>query len=595
LGKVPGFYFPLLNADSAAHVQASLCEAISAAMECDVSVLEQMSVNARKTMFPVEDWQQEMLALYSVAMANFTEAGGGAGKPEGLKEPLLGNGKNGVKPSDPEVGSEEEKEMLKQETAEDTIQKLVEAKLAVATLTRKTPQSAPDLLAEVQWELELSREEDPLTLFLGISYGGVLVIDVIIALAYISGPIMCMVFSACLARADPPLGLDILNAKFEVVKAGAEAVAILLWTGAALVVPPNRLIAVSLLCRPALMVCGLLGSTSFATAVAQGVVGPSDCLLIYFNFMGCAQGNVAKLAVRTGVLMAMRSATVWLAGPIVDGIERVELWVSVMLILALGASRAAWKAPSSYRNFKLPNFRPQIMGAMKVSVLRYLCLASIARGFAIVPATAFLVWRTTNFNWSPYAITMTQLDKRIAISAFAAPVLLGMIVRGLPNTGVMVVKSFAFFSIPYVTLLCSALVHINHATEFPGALGSLAICFGVDSVYTMSWAVVVLATVGSRWRFVAYTCVVTSLTAAARAASFSVLESNTQPDLPYNSDAPRSMGTTMVLTALVPAAFDMFCRGLACLSFDREATGMLKTRRQSRVVAALDAMARGKR
>lgn len=55
LGKLPGFYFQILNSDSSAHMQKQLMKAIKKAMSCDRSMLDKMSIVARRSCFPVED------------------------------------------------------------------------------------------------------------------------------------------------------------------------------------------------------------------------------------------------------------------------------------------------------------------------------------------------------------------------------------------------------------------------------------------------------------------------------------------------------------------------------------------------------------
>jgi hypothetical protein len=71
LAKLPGFYYVILNAGSTKHIEDALKRAITAAMECDSKVLHQMSLSARRSSFPVADWQEELKKLYHLAQQSF--------------------------------------------------------------------------------------------------------------------------------------------------------------------------------------------------------------------------------------------------------------------------------------------------------------------------------------------------------------------------------------------------------------------------------------------------------------------------------------------------------------------------------------------
>mmetsp|Transcript_32811 Transcript_32811/g.73019 ORF Transcript_32811/g.73019 Transcript_32811/m.73019 type:complete len:1826 (+) Transcript_32811:2-5479(+) len=75
LGKVPGFYYQIANADSDEHVQASLRRAIAEAMACDEESLQEMRTNARRSFFPIRRWQDEIRDIYAEVSIHFNPAG----------------------------------------------------------------------------------------------------------------------------------------------------------------------------------------------------------------------------------------------------------------------------------------------------------------------------------------------------------------------------------------------------------------------------------------------------------------------------------------------------------------------------------------
>jgi len=106
---------------------------------------------------------------------------------------------------------------------------------------------------------------------------------------------------------------------------------------------------------------------------------------------------------------------------------------------------------------------------------------------------------------------------------------------------------------------------------------------GALSVYAV--AVAVLATVGSRWRFVSYTCCTGVLSNLARMASFMIFQYHSGEEDPLKSAfLPQTLAWELFVVALPPCALAVLFRIVAFVFFDQEATGMLQTRYQRRMV-----------
>jgi len=108
----------------------------------------------------------------------------------------------------------------------------------------------------------------------------------------------------------------------------------------------------------------------------------------------------------------------------------------------------------------------------------------------------------------------------LAIATAAPMLLLGNVLRRFPSYAVVVVKAFACCSLPATVLQCWAQAEVDRARHLVHGLDALiftSTAVGALAVYAA--AVAVLATVGSRWRFVSYACMVGVLSHLARASS----------------------------------------------------------------------------
>lgn len=609
LGKLPGFYFRILNADSAVHVQRSLRKAVAAAMACDANKLLFMSRTGRASAFPVDVWQRELSELYGNLMAHFSwEAIGTAQRPHqlqhcksgldvelGLAHPawqparclglpdffaalrssLLAASleKRWPKP----LGEQAErktsrrkaksvKEFLWQEASESEMQAAVHEKFAVGDVP-----SADSILAEVEWELDAAHEHDPVSKFLGQKVLGAPVLDWIICLCYVTGPLISAMTISYVSAAD--------SMAFFVIDPLAQALALFAWTMAATAIAPHKLMALACVARVVVLLLPLVADDPRLCAFFVGFVSPSDYVFIYYSFMGSSIGDVGKVAVRTGALMAVRQEWKWFLGALgwTYQSEQAGLRVFCTLAFALFPAAALLRAPRLYREFRLPGF--DFSWANKVHFLVLLGLASVLQSLSYVSESALLVTRQT----SPFYLeSRARFCLMLGICAAVPVLILAQLLQQLPCYSMVVVKAFACFSLPAVLLQSWVQVEINQATGLTWGL-DLVICisvaFGGLSIYAV--AVAVLATVGSRWRFVSYTMAVGIGSNLAKAASFGIAVLWTGVHDPLRSYwLPQDLAWELLVIAAPFCVLSQFFRVAAFFYFDKEATGMLRTARQ---------------
>jgi len=310
-------------------------------------------------------------------------------------------------------------------------------------------------------------------------------------------------------------------------------------------------------------------------------------VLIYFNFMGKTVGDISILASRIGLLMAVHMACQWLFMPLMTAGSALRILLVVILsVLTIMMGYAIRLAPSSYHQFKLPNFAFQLRSLCKVRVLVLLGLSSLVRGAAYVPNATFLSWRNKDtLSLPPFADYCIFRAMAVALP----PMLLAFLLKRTPSIAVIIVKAFAFFTIPCcMALQCWAMYDVKDITDLSGSFDALiVITQSFDSLCLMSSAVVVLATVGSRWKFIVYTCVVRSLVALSRAISFHALWPTAGGSPLETSTKPTKTAKFLFYVALISCAVELCFRVLASLFIDYEATSMWWTARQAKVVRML--------
>jgi len=139
-----------------------------------------------------------------------------------------------------------------------------------------------------------------------------------------------------------------------------------------------------------------------------------------------------------------------------------------------------------------------------------------------------------------------------------------------------------------MALQCWAMYDVKDITDLTGSFDALiVITQSFDSLCLMSTAVVVLATVGSRWKFIVYTCVVRSLVGLSRAISCHALWPTSGGSLLETSTKPTKTAKLLFYVALISCAAELCFRVPASLFIDYEATSMWWTARQSKVVRML--------
>jgi len=653
LGKLPGFYFQILNSDSSAHMQRRLKKAICKAMDCNRELLDQMSAVARMSSFPVEDWQCELSKIYGKVMDKFDWEAVGAKPPEeqvsnGLAtiksgQVMTASSQNLAGPAVPRLlldlpgypyaqdpnmpylnsarmhshrsnhimnsarsqlyttrsslhshrstcsGSsalsvmesemesnfmgggmiaEDEEEFLHQEITEAEVQARVERVFH----ERGSVKNAAGLLEEVEWDMEIARERGAVSKRLGCRIFGAPVMDWIICMSYITGPLIAAL----------PISLYSEESLcYFVVDPVTQALSLIVWTFFARYCSPNRLMAVANLSRLILLALPILKVGPYAAAVAVGLLAPADYLFIFYSFMGSSVGDIAKLAIRTGFILAVREEWEWVfkGSEFNYKVEDTILGVAAILFSILPAI-ALLNAPKLYREFRVPTF--EFSWIWKLRFLQLLGLGCLLQSLSHVSDTALPTLRQT----APF-----HLDDRmdyflgLGVVTLVPIVFLALVLRRTPSYAMVVIKGLACFSMPAVLLRCWAQYEINHSVELTFTLDVFiytSAALGSISVYAV--AVSVLATVGSRWRFVTYTAVFGVLSNLGRVLSYVIISFSTGEVDPLNGTwLPQDLAWKLFYVALPPCALATVLRASAFLFFDKEATSMLRTTRQRRL------------
>jgi len=234
-----------------------------------------------------------------------------------------------------------------------------------------------------------------------------------------------------------------------------------------------------------------------------------------------------------------------------------------------------------YWEFRVPGL--DLSWIPKLRVLVLLGLASAVQSLAHVSDSALLVLRQT----SPFELQSRQAYCLALGAAGVVPlVLFSLLLRKVPSYAMSLVKGIACFSMPAVALRCWAQYEVNQALRLELNLDIIIFVssmMGSLGVYAV--AVAVLATVGSRWRFVSYTCCIGVLSNLARMASFFIVQSTTGNEDPLKSTyLPQTLAWELLKVAAPPCAVALALRMAAFFFFDREATSMLQTSQQRRLL-----------
>jgi len=477
---------------------------------------------------------------------------------------------------------------LKQELQEEKIQRIVEARLAITSITGAGARGASPLLDRVKWELECATEKG-LPQLLGKPFLGISLIDWVISAAFITGP----VFTAALTPVSvvAPTPSDLVGVALNLVEPLVQAVAVLGWTCASMFVAPNRLMCVVLIVRWLLLVPLLLAAPATVLAATRALVGSGDVVFIYFNFMGQAVGDTTKLALRTATLMALRGVSEALYLPVASNGVVIRVFIVIVLGFAMSilSPLILTQAPAAYRDFRLPGFCEQLLEVPKKRVLVMLAGAMMARSLAFVPSEAFLAWRAAegmSLGWNTYSVSSQSV--LLAGGTLAGVAALGLAIRMYPDATSFFVKAFACFSVSPVALRCWGMLQVGENYLENDNLTALG--FGtsaLDGLVSMATAVAILATVGSRWRFIVYTALTACMCSVGQALSFVFVWAMSGMAKPLQTHNATGLAQQLLLLATIAGALELVCRLGAALAIDRESTAALWTPFQSKLESRL--------
>jgi hypothetical protein len=331
-------------------------------------------------------------------------------------------------------------------------------------------------------------------------------------------------------------------------------------------------------------------------AVFVGFIQSGDIVLVFYAFMGQSTGDISKLAVRTGLMLALRQGSMWLFLPLQDTTTIFAASIGFMgVVSCVIFPLLILKAPASYKDFKLPDICNQVVSLPKLRCPLLIGLSNALRGLTYAPSLVFIVWRAG----APRPDTFQAYITITMLATLLTPALLAILMIQLPKTAVTIVKVFSCFSFPVIAFRCWPMLEVAHASEMVLFIDAMSVVSVVlDILYQMASSVTLVSTLGSRWRFAVFMVIMTSMTSLTEAMSYGSLffvpsesvEDRLRADRFSVMDMkleelmhPEHLTTNLLMWSMVPCLPEMICRVLAFRYFDQEFLPMLWTTRNQKM------------
>lgn len=312
--------------------------------------------------------------------------------------------------------------------------------------------------------------------------------------------------------------------------------------------------------------------------------------------MGQSTGDISKLAVRTGLMLALRQGSMWMFLPLQDPTNLFAAGVGTIGVVSCCVIPLLMcYAPKAYQDFKLPNICPQVASLPKIRCPLLIGASNVLRGLTYAPSLVFMVWRAG----APRPDTFQAYISLTVLATMLTPALLAILMRQLPKTAVTIVKVFSCFSFPVIAFRCWPMLEVAHASNMVLFIDAMSVVSVVlDILYQMASSVTLVSTLGSRWRFAVFMCIMTSLTSLTQAISYCSLffvpsesvEDRLRADEFSVMDMkleelmhPEHLTTNLMVWSMLPCIPEMFCRVLAFRYFDQEFLPMLWTSRNQKM------------
>ncbi|CAE8742434.1 unnamed protein product [Polarella glacialis] len=458
LGKVPGFYYVAQNRENLGRLRRELRTAVSTAMAAPAAALRQMSQEAMRCSFPLKQWQQRLVSLYSDLLQGVgADTNATAGSSELISvdpsrntfSPYQSRWPSPTENPEPPLGVQGN-EFLKQELSEEELAERVKAKLS-----SNEALDIDAILQSIGADRDREQETCPVARWLLQPTLGTARIH---WLVYVASPVSGFLTFVVVATewgirgsTDLPAwfkrfpwfktvfgtgGLDppIMNMLLFSVNALSGAIGAPIWALLARRVQPRRLLAAALLLQiPLLLTAIPIRQPTVSLAVAliflQGLAGSGSLMFICFNFMMSIKADMSHAALRMGFLEMLRYCVTWLltsyvfvASPsTVVGTAEAPLPAKVYWLLAPVADVALCTtlvpgvlclfAPGPYREDRFPGWDFHLLGKRKVFLL--LGLSDIIGALALFPGTCYVIWWLAN-GWTSESLAWISVIFAVA-------------------------------------------------------------------------------------------------------------------------------------------------------------------------------------
>ena len=555
LGKVPGFYYVAQNRESLRRLRRELRTVISAAMRAPPHVLRAMSRQALQCNFPVEEWQDRLLALYEQVLDTRPLASS-SGRLQTTWFPSHSHAEVSERSESPGIVSCDsyleshhdsrelpcEEFILRQELSEAELNVLVRAKLDIMD------QDIETILRSIGSDRDMEHETRTTSKWLVGHWLGTARIHWLVSCGYIACPLSSLLILVVATEwgirgsTDLPEwfkrfpwfktvfgngGLDppILNMLLFSTNALATILGAPLWTWAAVWIQPRRLLAAAMLLQVPILLTMLVvhrPDVSLATALVflQGLFSSGSLLFVAFNFMLSIKADISHAAKRMGILEMVRYAVTWLitgyiflTSPSTQiGSKEEPLPASVILLLTpvafvtflttLVPGALFLAAPGPYREDRLPGWELGLFWKRRTFII--LSLSDVLGCLALFPSTCYIRWWFAN-GWKGEDLAWLSLAFALLLAAVTycwARALEYAMVHGLA-----LLIGITLLLPPAPMLRAIVQDEVSTFTFFGRSDTALAICClslileGIRS--SSAWAVKVRV-LNSRWRLLSY-------------------------------------------------------------------------------------------
>jgi glycogen synthase/glycosidase len=524
LGKVPGFYYVAQNRDNIPRLCEEFFKAIEVAIRCPAEKLDEMSIRATKTFFPLDRWQQQMVKLYEQL---------GCPMDRRSSPNFTGRERACFKFNQPALVYEEAQEFLSQELSEKELTEQINV-----LLDAQTDWNMNQILDAIGYGLDLDREAKAgsggLSQFLLRRFFGVPLVHILVSIGYVSSSIMSVLTVvvanqwAVRSPAIGGIGRWVPEWAYPALLFSMQglgfSIGVVIWAALSKRFPPRILLGTNMLLRIPLLVGIAPVQPTVGGAVllslAGGFVVSGSLLFIVFNFMMSIVSDFAEIAIRMGMLEMCRYMIQWLVMAYMFGISpssiqgvkgepiTSKLTFALLPLAFIGffvdlvPGVLLFFSPGPYRDDRFPGW--EVGGILKKKSFLFLALSDLLGALVSFPASWYVLWWLYN-GWTTGELA--KMSILVGLVCAVGMLIWAMLLHYLTRHGQSVVVPVALLLAPPTIL--QVLVQAQVSSMFSLGASNYAM---IVSVYALMLEGVRLSTfwiarikiLKDRWKLLSY-------------------------------------------------------------------------------------------